>query len=130
MGEEPEVDEVVFTRCGVGADGGGGVGMGLLSSSKESTERGEDGWEEEDEEEADGGEAETCYGAGLGELVTFFCCCCSSGILFGGDVDWKGGIVSLMLVECDLFVFSFLHFSFQDRRGEKNLPSSPIYVVL
>lgn len=111
MGEEPEVDEVVFTRCGVGANGGGwGVGMGLLSSSKESAERGEDGWEEEDEEEADGGEAETCYGAGLGELVTFFCCC-SSGILFGGDVDWKGGIVSLMLVGCDLlFSFSFLLF--------------------
>lgn len=129
MGEEPEVDEVVFTRCGVGANGGGwGVGMGLLSSSKKSAERGEDGWEEEDEEEADGGEAETCYGAGLGELVTFFCCC-SSGVLFGGDVDWKGGIVSLMLVGCDLFVFSFLLFS--KRRGEQsNLPSSPIYVVL
>lgn len=93
MGEEPEVDEVVFTRCGVGANGGGwGMGMELLSSSKESAERGEDGWEEEDEEEADGGEAETCYGAGLGELVTFFCCCCSSGVLFGSDVDWKGGI--------------------------------------
>lgn len=87
MGEEPEVDEVVFTRYGVGADGGWGMGMGLLSSSKESAERGEDGREEEDEEEADGGEAETCYGAGLGELVIFFCCCCSSGILFGGDVD-------------------------------------------
>lgn len=84
------------------------MGMGLLSSSeKESAERGEDGWEEEDEEEADGGEAETCYGAGLGELVTFFCCCCSSGVLFGGDVDWKGGIVSLMLAGCYLLFFSF-----------------------
>lgn len=104
------------------------MGMGLLSSSKESAERGQDGWEEEDEEEADGGEAETCYGAGLGELVTFFCCC-SSGILFGGDVDWKGRIVSLMLVGCDLFVSLFFFF-FRDRRGENNLPSSPIYVVL
>lgn len=109
------------------------MGMGLVSSSeKESAERGEDGGEEEDEEEADGGEAETCYGAGLGELVTFFCCCCcSSGILFGGDVDLKGGIVSLMLVGCDLFFsLSLFFFFFQDRRGENNSPSSPIYVVL
>lgn len=104
--------------------------MGLLSSSKESAERGEDGWEEEDEEEADGGEAETCYGAGLGELVTFFCCCCSSGILFGGDVDWKGGIVSLMLVGCDLLCFSLFFFFFSGQERENNLPSSPIYVVL
>lgn len=86
MGEEPEVDEVVFTRCGVGANGGWGMGLLLVSSARKPAERGEDGREEEDEEEADGGEAETCYGAGLGELVTFFCCC-SSGILFGGDVD-------------------------------------------
>lgn len=127
MGEEPEVDEVVFAcYCGVGADGGWGVRMGLLSSSKESAERGEDGWEEEDEEEADGGEAETCYGAGLGELVAFFCCC-SSGILFGSDVDWKGRIVSPF---CFLDVtFSFLLFC-KTRGEQSNLPSSPIYVVL
>lgn len=105
--------------------------MGLLSSSKESAERGEDGWEEEDEEEADGGEAETCYGAGLGELVAFFCCCCSSGILFGGDVDWKGEIVSPFCCLDVTFFFLFFFFFFFKTRGEQShLPSSPIYVVL